>query len=55
MKQLETIQGFVAGKDGNFVFAAAVGLPRSFSPAQHHGTISLAPVVVKEGRFQAVP
>ena len=53
--QLETIRDFVAGKDGYFSFAAAVGLPRSFSPTQHQGTTSLAPVVVRDGRFQAVP
>lgn len=52
--QLETIHDFVAGKDGFFTYAAAVGLPRSFSPTDHQGTKSLAPVVVKQGRFVAV-
>ena len=53
--QLETIQNFVAGADATFTYASAVGLPRSFSPTQHQGTTILAPVIVKDGRFQAVP
>ena len=53
--QLDTISNFVAGKDETFTDAAAVGLPRSFSPTQHQGTNILAPVVVRDGRFQAVP
>ncbi len=53
--QLDTIRDFVGGKDATFTYAAAVGLPRSFSPTQHQGTTALAPVVVKDGRFQAVP
>jgi len=52
--QLDTIQNFVAGKDQAFSYAAAVGLPRTFSPTQHQGTTVLAPVVVRDGRFQAV-
>ena len=54
IKQLDTIQDFVAGKDTVFTYAAAVGLPRTFSPTQHQGTSVLAPVVVRDGRFQAV-
>lgn len=49
--QLDTIQDFVAGRDGTFTYAAAIGLPRSFSPTDHQGTKSLAPVVVKDGKF----
>ena len=36
--QLDTIQNFVAGKDANFKYAAAIGLPRSFSPTDHQGS-----------------
>jgi len=52
--QLDTIQNFVAGRDENFKYAAAIGLPRSFSPTDHQGTKVVAPVVVKNGKFQAV-
>jgi branched-chain amino acid transport system substrate-binding protein len=52
--QLETIQGFVAGRDPNFTYATAIGLPRSFSPTDHQGTKDLAVVVVKGGKFQSV-
>ena len=52
--QLETIQNFVAGRDENFKYAAPIGLPRSFSPTDHQGTKVVAPVVVKNGKFQAV-
>ena len=55
VKKLETIQNFVAGRDENFNYAAAVGLPRSFSPTDHQGTKTLTPVVVKDGKFQNVP
>ncbi len=49
--QLDTIQDFVAGRDGTFTYAAAIGLPRSFPPTDHQGTKSVAPVVVKDGKF----
>ncbi|GAC1489117.1 MAG: ABC transporter substrate-binding protein [Acetobacteraceae bacterium] len=52
---LDTIQDFVAGRDGYFTYAAAIGLPRSLSPTDHQGTKTLAPVVVRDGRFSAVP
>jgi branched-chain amino acid transport system substrate-binding protein len=52
--QLETIHGFVAGRDPNFTYATAIGLPRSFSPTDHQGTKDLAVVVVKGGKFQTV-
>jgi len=51
---LDTIQGFVGGRDGAFAYAAAIGLPRSFSPTDHQGTKSLTPVVVRDGRFAPV-
>jgi branched-chain amino acid transport system substrate-binding protein len=54
VKQLDTIQDFVAGKDENFKYAAAIGLPRSFSPTDHQGTKVLTPVVVKDGKFQNI-
>jgi branched-chain amino acid transport system substrate-binding protein len=54
VKQLDTIQNFVAGRDDSFKYAAAIGLPRSFSPTDHQGTKVVAPVVVKDGKFQAV-
>ncbi len=54
LTQLDGIQDFVAGKDANFGYAAAIGLPRSFSPTDHQGTKSLAPVVVRNGRFVAI-
>ena len=53
--QLDTIQNFVAGRDGYFTYAAAIGLPRSFSPTDHQGTKVLTPIVVKDGKFQAMP
>jgi branched-chain amino acid transport system substrate-binding protein len=52
--QLETIRDFVAGKDPNFTYAAAIGLPRSFSPTDHQGTKTLTAVVVKNGKFEKV-
>jgi branched-chain amino acid transport system substrate-binding protein len=52
VNKLETIQNFVAGRDENFKYAAAVGLPRSFGPTDHQGTKTLTPVVVKDGKFQ---
>jgi branched-chain amino acid transport system substrate-binding protein len=52
--QLDTIQNFVAGRDENFKYASAIGLPRSFSPTDHQGTKVVAPVVVRNGKFQAV-
>jgi len=52
--QLDTIRDFVAGRDQNFTYAAAIGLPRTFSPTDHQGTKVVAPVVVKNGKFQAV-
>ncbi len=52
--QLDSIQNFVAGRDENFKYAASIGLPRSFSPTDHQGTKVLAPVVVKDGKFQAI-
>jgi branched-chain amino acid transport system substrate-binding protein len=53
--QFDTIKDFVAGRDGYFTYAAPIGLPRSFSPTDHQGTKTLAPVVVKNGQFQALP
>ncbi len=53
--QLDTIQNFVGGKDGYFTYAAAIGLARTFSPTDHQGTKILAPIVVKGGKFEAVP
>ena len=53
--QLDTIQDFVAGRDKNFSYAAAIGLPRSFSPTDHQGTRVLTPVMVVHGAFEAVP
>jgi len=53
--QLETIRDFVGGKDAYFTYAAAIGLARSFSPTDHQGTKTLAPVVVSGGRFAALP
>ena len=52
--QLDTIEDFVAGRDGYFTYAAAIGLPRSFSPTDHQGTKKLTPVMVQDGRVQAV-
>jgi branched-chain amino acid transport system substrate-binding protein len=52
VRQFDTIQNFVAGRDANFTYAAAIGLPRSFSPTDHQGTKTLVPVVVKGGKFQ---
>ena len=49
--QLDTIRDFIAGRDATFTYAAPIGLPRSFSPTDHQGTKSLAPVVVKDGKF----
>ena len=43
--QLNTIDNFIAGKDANFKYAAAIGLPRSFSATDHQGTKVVAPVV----------
>lgn len=53
VEALDTIQNFVAGRDDNFKYAAAIGLPRSFSPTDHLGTKVVAPVVVKDGKFRA--
>ena len=47
VRQLDSIHDFVAGKDGHFTYAAAIGLPRGFSPADHQGTKELTPVIVK--------
>jgi ABC-type branched-subunit amino acid transport system substrate-binding protein len=51
--KLDTVQNFVGGRD-DFKFASAVGLPRSFSATDHQGTKTVAAVVVKDGKFQAV-
>ena len=53
--KFDTIQNFVAGRDGYFTYAAPIGLPRSFGPTDHQGTKELTPVVVKDGRFQNLP
>jgi len=50
----DTIRDFVGGRDPNFTYAAAIGLPRSFSPTDHQGTKTLALVVVKDGKFHAI-
>jgi branched-chain amino acid transport system substrate-binding protein len=52
--QLETIHDFVAGKDAAFAYAAAIGLPRGFSPTNHQGTKGFTVVVVKNGAFHTV-
>ena len=52
--QLDTIQNFVAGRDENFKYAVPIGLPRSFSATDHQGTKVVAPVVVKDGKFQTI-
>jgi branched-chain amino acid transport system substrate-binding protein len=52
--QLDTIRDFVGGRDPNFTYATAIGLPRSFSPTDHQGTKTLAPVVVKDGKFHTI-
>ena len=53
--QLETIHDFVGGKDGHFTYASAIGLPRTFTPTDHQGTKTLAPVKVVNGHFQQLP
>ncbi len=52
VKQLETIQNFVGGKDENLKYAFPVGLPRSFTATDHQGSRTLVPVVVKDGAFK---
>jgi branched-chain amino acid transport system substrate-binding protein len=50
--QLDTIHDFVGGKDAYFTYAAAIGLPRGFSPTDHQGTKKLTVVVVRNGKFE---
>ncbi len=52
--QLETIHDFVGGTDAYFTYAAAIGLPRGFSPTDHQGTKKLTVVVVRHGKFETV-
>lgn len=49
--QLSTLDGFVAGKDSYFKYAAPIGLPRSFKKGDHQGNHELAPIVAKDGSF----
>lgn len=46
--------GFVAGEDENFTYAAPVMMPRTFSEDNHQGNASVTPVIAEEGKFQAV-
>ena len=54
VKQLDAINDFVAGRDATFTYAAAIGLPRSFTPTDHQGTKTITPVVVAGGKFHTV-
>jgi branched-chain amino acid transport system substrate-binding protein len=50
--QLNTLDGFVAGKDPYFKYAAPIGLPRSFKKGDHQGNRSVTPIVAKGGSFK---
>ncbi len=53
MDSLDTnIHDFVAGKDGTWTFAAPIGLPRSFTPANHQGNVVVTPVCNQSGVFK---
>ncbi len=49
--QLNTLDGFVAGKDSYFKYAAPIGLPRSFKKGDHQGNHGLTPILAKGGSF----
>ena len=53
MTNLDTkISGFVAGKTPEWNFAAPVGFPRTFTPADHLGNRSLQALVSVGGVFR---
>ena len=55
IKSLETnIQGFVGGQGPNWEFAAAVGVPRTFTTKDHQGNRFVSAITVKDGKFVAV-
>jgi branched-chain amino acid transport system substrate-binding protein len=51
---LERIHDFIAGKAGDFPYAAPIGLPRGFSATNHQGNFDAAIVVVKDGHFMSM-
>lgn len=53
MHSLDTnIHGFVAGTDKNWAYAAPIGLPRSFTAADHQGNRFVTPVCNQGGVFK---
>lgn len=51
---LHELDGFVAGEDETWTFAAAIGMPRSFSDGDHLGNQTVVPVVARNGQFESV-
>lgn len=51
---LESINGYTAGKDKAFAFAAPIGNPRSFKKGNHKGNNECVLLTVKNGQYQRV-
>lgn len=51
---LHELDGFVAGEDEHWGFAAPIGMPRSFSEDDHLGNETVVPVVARSGKFESV-
>lgn len=53
MNSLDTkIKDFVAGKGGEWSYAAPIGFPRTFSPTDHLGNRTIQPLVSRGGVFK---
>lgn len=53
LNSLDTkINGFVAGKGGEWTYAAPVAFPRTFSPTDHLGNRTIQPLVNRGGVFK---
>ncbi|MGW3606333.1 ABC transporter substrate-binding protein [Micromonospora sp. NPDC005161] len=48
------IDGFVAGKGGQFSYAVPIALPRTFTSSDHQGNRTVTPITVENGNFVTV-
>lgn len=53
IRELEGMEGFVAGEGETWPQATPVGTPRSFSPDDHQGSEELLPVIVEDEKLQS--
>ena len=52
IKSLDSMKGFVAGKDAHWKTASPIGLPRNFSTTDHEGNKTAQVVVYRDGVFK---